>query len=235
MICVSGSPWWVFSTSGMARWTRLEGLVFSRASRSGCSAGLSTWCPSVATIWEDAHPSTPGPSLVLGPFTLCFRLPHRYVRQAFVPRSRCARWPATWEERLVPAVLGLPEVLRASARPPISTCALPRTRCRRPWLLRSDSAQSPVSDPDRGGKRSHSGRPRHPNWPQSRDRRSGRVRRRHCQVMLGGRLYSLGTLSYGYMNLGFLLPPVVFTVVGVLIGFAYRPTAAHDARVTQPT
>lgn len=56
-----------------------------------------------------------------------------------------------------------------------------------------------------------------------------------AMVMLGGRLYSLGTLSYGYMNMGFLLPPVVFTVVGVLIGFAYRPTATHDSRVTQPT
>jgi len=51
--------------------------------------------------------------------------------------------------------------------------------------------------------------------------------------ILGGWLYGLGALSYGFLNMGFLLPPAVFSLVGAVLGVAYRPGAAHDTRVPQ--
>lgn len=52
--------------------------------------------------------------------------------------------------------------------------------------------------------------------------------------VLGGWLYGLGALSYSFLNMGFLLPPAVFPILGVALGFAYKPGAAHDTQVPQP-
>ena len=52
--------------------------------------------------------------------------------------------------------------------------------------------------------------------------------------MLGGWLYGLGALSYGFLNMGFLLPPAVFSLVGAALSITYRPGAAHITQVPQP-